>query len=74
MAEGLGDDRYVPPYNIAPAYAALGDLDGALDLLEESAELRDAALTWVDVNPLLAPLRSEARYRALVARMGLDGG
>ncbi|MDX1493480.1 MAG: tetratricopeptide repeat protein [Longimicrobiales bacterium] len=73
LAGGLGDDRYVPPYTIAPAYVALGDLDRALDLLEESAELRDAALIWVDVNPMFDPLRAEPRYVALIQRMGLGG-
>lgn len=72
VADGLGEDRYVPPYTVAPAYAALGEVEKALDLLEESAELRDAALIWVNVNPLFDSLRSEPRYLALLTRMGLE--
>lgn len=71
IAAASTPQRYVPPYTMAPGYLALGQVDRALDLLDRGAELRDAALIWVNVNPLFDPLRPHPRFRGLIARLGL---
>ncbi|MDX1579779.1 MAG: tetratricopeptide repeat protein, partial [Gemmatimonadota bacterium] len=71
IAETLPPDRFVSPYQTAKAYAALGDVERALDLLEAAAEIRDASLVWVNVEPLFEPLRGGRRFRELLGRMGL---
>lgn len=59
-------------YQIAEVYAWLGEIDEAFRWLERAWELRDPGMTDIKVDPLLEPLRSEPRYRELLARMGFD--
>ncbi len=49
----------------------VGDTDGALRLLEEAYAERDRALPWIHVHPWFDDLRSEPRFVALLARLGL---
>lgn len=69
--EGLAPMADRMPYQIARIHAALGDSDGTLEWLERAAELRDAALPWVNVEPLFDPFRGEPRFRELLRRMRL---
>jgi hypothetical protein len=55
-------------YNLACALARL-DRRGALASLEEAVARGFASLAQITEDPDLAPLRDEARYRALVERM-----
>lgn len=64
--------RYVSPYERSFAAVGLGDLDRALGLIEEAAELRDAELVWIGVDPALGPLHGKPRFEAVLRRMGLD--
>lgn len=57
--------------NMALAWAALGDHDKAFALLERAAEDRMFLARTVIVEPGFAELRKDARYAALVRRMGL---
>lgn len=72
IAQGLPPDRFVSPYQTAKAYAVLGESERALDLLDAAAEIRDASLVWVNVEPLFDPLRDEPRFLALLEAMGLE--
>jgi len=54
------------------AFIALGDHATALDILEENVRRHLQAMIWLKVAPELRPLHSEPRYRALLARMGLQ--
>jgi hypothetical protein len=69
--ERLARQRYVPPYHLALAHTGLGDIDAAFSALEAAADDRDPALANVAVDPRFAPLRSDARYAELIARLGV---
>jgi hypothetical protein len=49
--------------------SALGDIDRALDALEDAYEQRDPTLLAMTAVPLLARLRSQPRFEALMARL-----
>jgi eukaryotic-like serine/threonine-protein kinase len=65
------EQRYVPPYFIARIYTGLGEQERALDWLERSEADRSPWTLSLAVEPQFEPLRSAARYRALVQRLGL---
>jgi tetratricopeptide (TPR) repeat protein len=64
--------RYVSPYSIACIYAALGDATNALEWLDKGYGTHASDLTTIAVDPRLDPLRADARFSALIHRMGLD--
>jgi serine/threonine-protein kinase len=65
--------HYVNPMLIAAVYASLGDRDLALASLERAAtEDRTSLLIGLDFYPEFDPLRGEARYQALIKRLGLS--
>jgi TolB-like protein/DNA-binding winged helix-turn-helix (wHTH) protein/tetratricopeptide (TPR) repeat protein len=75
-ARGLLDEllarkgqRFVPRRPFMLLYTALGDIDRALDLLDEAYEQRDPAVFSVPVVPLYAPLRGHPRFEAFLARL-----
>lgn len=61
------------PYPRATVYAALGETDRALDLLEGAREARDPWLVWLAVDPMLEPLRRDPRFGALLRQIGPPG-
>jgi TolB-like protein/Flp pilus assembly protein TadD len=48
----------------------LGELDEAFRMLDEAVESRSSFLWWLRSVPLFEPLRSDARYEALVRKVG----
>ncbi|MGH9659787.1 MAG: hypothetical protein ACRD96_14655, partial [Bryobacteraceae bacterium] len=58
-------------YSIALVRMGLGDRAGALEWLEKAAETREPILPFVVVEPRFATLRGEARYGAVVRKLGL---
>jgi len=62
---------YVPPFGIIWAYAGLGDKEQAFAWLERSYQERRDRMVWLNVDPLLDPLRSDPRFHDLVRRVGL---
>ena len=66
-----GERGYVPPFGLIWAHAALGDKDQAFALLEQAYEERQNRMVWLNVDPLLDPLRSDPRFQDLVRRVGL---
>jgi DNA-binding winged helix-turn-helix (wHTH) protein/TolB-like protein/Flp pilus assembly protein TadD len=65
-------DTYVPPYNIAIAYLAVGEKEKALDYLEKGFAETDVRMAFLKVEPQWDPLRSETRFVALLKRMGIE--
>jgi serine/threonine-protein kinase len=72
-ADGPGGEggRGPPGWAIAAIHAGLGARDSALAWLDVAYRQRDPAMAYVKVDPVFAPLRDDARYRALLGRMGL---
>jgi tetratricopeptide (TPR) repeat protein len=64
--------RYVSPVDFARIHLALGDADGTFEWLEKAYRERRGWLTYLNVEPLLAPIRSDPRFAELVRRMKLD--
>jgi DNA-binding winged helix-turn-helix (wHTH) protein/tetratricopeptide (TPR) repeat protein len=54
----------------AQLYIRVGDLDHAIESLTRAYEKREGALAWVNVDPGYQPLRSDARFQRIAARVG----
>ena len=63
--------RNVSPCLIAQVHASLGEVNDAMLALERAAASRDPELVFLGVRPAYAPLRDDARFRALRARIGV---
>jgi serine/threonine-protein kinase len=61
--------RYVSKDYIAQVYAALGEKEEAFKWLDRAADDMSNNLQWLGVNPAWKPLRSDARFSALKARL-----
>jgi tetratricopeptide (TPR) repeat protein len=61
----------VTPFGLIWAYAGLGDNDNAFALLEQAYGERRDRMVWLNVDPLLDPIRSDPRFDDLVRRVGL---
>ena len=62
-------ERFVPLRPFTLLYTALGDIDCALDALEEAYEQRDPTLLAMTAVPLFARLQGQPRFEALLARI-----
>lgn len=60
------------PYYVALAYAALDNPDEAFAWLDHARAEGDKWLGWMNVDPRLDPLRSDARFHALLQRAGSE--
>ena len=67
----FGTDHYVAPTDLAHLYAELGDREEMFSFLDQALGKRDPILLFVDVDPAYAPFHADARYRSLLARIGL---
>ena len=66
----LSRQHYVPAYDIAIGYAAIGDQEAALDWLDKSVEER-ANMQAIRVDPALASLHANPRFKTIVKRVGV---
>ena len=66
-------ERFVPLRPFILLYTALGDIDRALDALEDAYEQRDPTLLAMTAVPLFARLRSQPRFEALLTRLAAHG-
>ncbi|HET8674206.1 MAG TPA: tetratricopeptide repeat protein, partial [Blastocatellia bacterium] len=62
---------YVSPYDIAVIHVGLGNHDQAFEWLEKAYNERAGWMIYLTVDPQLYDLRSDARYKTLVGRVGL---
>jgi tetratricopeptide (TPR) repeat protein len=62
---------YVPPYNVASVYAALGDKDQSFAWIERAYSERSIYLTWMKSDSQLDGLRADPRFADLGKRVGL---
>jgi serine/threonine-protein kinase len=64
-------ERFVPLKPFILLYTALGDIDRALDALDDAYEQRDPTLFAVPATPLFDTLRGQPRFEALLARIAV---
>ena len=62
LTAAFGD---APAYQDATIYAQWGNRAQALEWLETALRLRDSGLEYLKTDPLLDPLRKEARFKAI---------
>jgi hypothetical protein len=62
---------YVPSSAIACIHLGLGDDDALFEWLGRCIEERDALLPWLKVMPAFDRVRSDPRFQALLAGLGL---
>lgn len=60
------------PYNIARVYAALGETDKAIDLLNKAIERRSFSVWFLRVDPFFDQLHDDARFKEILRRIGLQ--
>jgi tetratricopeptide (TPR) repeat protein len=66
----ISKQRYVSAYSFALVYLGLGDKDEALHYLEKAYEDRAGELLrYINVEPILDPLRGDPRFEALVQKV-----
>ena len=63
--------EYVHPYAFALVYSGLGQKDKAFSWLQKASEEHSPLLTFLKVEPMLDPARSDPRFQQLTRRMGL---
>src|SRR6267154_1381043 len=67
----LAQKRYVSAIYFACIYTGLGDNKMAMDWLDKAFRERNDRLVYLNVDPMADPLRSEPRFRDLMARLHL---
>ncbi|HUP19666.1 MAG TPA: adenylate/guanylate cyclase domain-containing protein [Gemmatimonadota bacterium] len=70
LAELLAQPE-VSPYRVATVYAALGDRESTLAMLEKAVDERDDHASWLAVTPDFDNLRDDPRFERLLRRGGL---
>jgi TolB-like protein/Tfp pilus assembly protein PilF len=72
IVEELGESgpRYVSPYNVARVYGAIDDRQKALEWLERAYKEHNPDLIELTREPSFASVRSDAKFRELVQRIG----
>jgi Tfp pilus assembly protein PilF len=71
QAEQASPRGYTSPYQLAIAYAAIGDRESALSWLERSAARKEMQILYLKYDAAFDSIRSEPRYVALERRVGL---
>ncbi len=75
VIEQLQDQKkkmYISPFDFALIYAGLGDKDRAIEWLAKGYAERTPWLSYLKLDPRFDPLRSDARFKALLAKMKFD--
>jgi serine/threonine protein kinase/tetratricopeptide (TPR) repeat protein len=73
LAELIRKHSEVCPYQIAEVYAYRGEADRAFEWLEKALRLRDAGMSTIVGDPLLARIAKDPRFSALLRRLKLAG-
>ena len=71
LADLIANAREGFAYQIAEVYALRGEKDKAFEWLQTAFGDRDAGMLGLLVDPLLRGLRDDARYKNLLAKVGL---
>jgi serine/threonine protein kinase/Tfp pilus assembly protein PilF len=65
----LSGEKYVSSYDMASICCGLGEMDQALSFLEKAAEEQAYLLSYLNVDPVLDPLRNQERFRQLMEKI-----
>jgi tetratricopeptide (TPR) repeat protein len=65
--------HYLSRYPLALVHVGLGEHDSAFGQLEQAFNERCESLVWLRVDPRLAALRDDSRFRALEQRLSDEG-
>ena len=63
--------RHVPAYGIALIHVGLGEYENAFPWLARAIDERSNWLVWLNLDPRWDPIRQDARFVAIVRRIGL---
>jgi TolB-like protein len=69
ILDSLGRSRGTSATRLAAAWAALGEKQRALDLIDRAVAQHDVFVVDFKVDPLLDPLRSEPRFQAVMRKL-----
>ncbi len=69
----LSKERYVPAYDIALIYAALGDTENAFMWLDRAVEDRSTLMVFLAQDPMFGAFHADRRWAPLVRRVRVDG-
>jgi serine/threonine-protein kinase len=58
-------------YQAAEIYSALGDQENAIDMLQIAFNKKESGILFLNVDPLLAPLRGKPQFQTLLQQMHL---
>ncbi|MEP6938160.1 MAG: hypothetical protein ABI846_00225 [Rudaea sp.] len=72
LAELIARDRDIATFQIATVYAFRGENDLAFEWLQRAYDNHDTGILSILVDPLLQRVRSDPRYAAMLARLGLE--
>ncbi len=61
--------QYIPPLSWARYALAAGEVDIALDYLEQAADARQSPLLWGNIDPAYDPVRSHPRFQAIMKQL-----
>jgi len=64
----------VTKYEFALVYVGLGDFDRAIIELGGAFEERTWQVGYIGIDPLLDPIREDARFREILLKLGLPSG
>lgn len=65
----MSRERYVPAYEIATIYAALGEKDETFRWLGRAFEDRSTLIAWLAWDPVFDGIRDDPRYRPLYEKL-----
>ena len=68
----VSKQRYIASSDFALVHTGLGERDQAIHWLERACEERDSHAPFLHVDPRLASLREDPRFKALLRRAGLE--
>jgi adenylate cyclase len=69
--EEMSAHEYVDPWSFCRIYASLGDSEQAIHYLSQSFDERSTLALIASVDPVLIPLRTDARFQEIIARLNL---
>ncbi|CAN5663862.1 hypothetical protein BH23GEM6_BH23GEM6_27540 [soil metagenome] len=64
------EERYIPSFEVAKVYLAMGNRELALQWLETAYRQRSHSMAFLKVDPQLAPLRTDPRFLSLLRGVG----